>query len=790
MQRFDAPIRHPRACLIPLWLAAAALLAAGMPAWATETGAAAKATGMGGAGEGAFVAAIVLLLIVGRGFGEILQRLGQPAVMGQLIGGILLGPTLFGWVWPSAQHLIFPSDPAHKSMIDAVSQLGILMLLLLTGMETDLKLVRRVGAACFSISATGIIIPFVCGFALAQVLPGSLLPEPDERVVAGLFLGTALSISSVKIVAMVVREMNFMRRNLGQVIVSSAIIEDTIGWLIIAVTFGIATQGRLEIVPLFLTVAEVGLFMVFSFTLGRRIVFTLIRWTNDVFRSEYAVITMILVIMGVMALVTDMIGVHTVLGAFVAGVLVGESPILSGHIESQLRGIITALFMPVFFGMAGLSANLTVLTDPTLALLTAGLVLVASIGKFSGAFIGGRLAGMTRREALAVGCGMNARGSTEVIVATIGLTMNILSPTLFTMIVTMAVVTTLAMPPMLRWALARLPMGSEERQRVEREELDRRGFIPKLERLLVAADESQVGAFAAYLAGLVGGSAGMPTTLLRFSDVRRPSAKGGNGADSHLEHLKEGARASAAAVQHSEDAPVEKVHFSTRTETEISRETIAAEARKGYGMFFVGLGRALTLKGAFTRKLNDLASGFDGPLCLVMRAGAGAGDMPRLDTRTTILVPVNGTEVSRRAAELAFAIARPSRARVKALYVARGGKDGHSSSISHRSEEAVLKDIVELAERYGLTISTEMQTRDAPGTAITKRAAKGVSLLVMGVTRRPGDELLFGETATAILTGYRGALVFLAGERVRLDETEAEARRSGVADGRAAAAPE
>jgi Kef-type K+ transport system membrane component KefB/nucleotide-binding universal stress UspA family protein len=780
MQRVDAPGRPFFVVLISVLVA---LLAADASVLAAETG----TSGVGGAGEGAFIATIVTLLIVGRGFGEILQRFGQPAVMGQLIGGILLGPSLFGWVWPSAQHLIFPADPAHKSMIDAVSQLGILMLLLLTGMETDLKLVRRVGAACVSISATGIIVPFICGFTLAQFLPGSLLPEPDERIVAGLFLGTALSVSSVKIVAMVVREMNFMRRNLGQVIVSSAIIEDTIGWVIIAVTFGIATQGRLEIIPLVLTVAEVGLFMLFSFTLGRRIVFTLIRWTNDVFRSEYAVITMILIIMGVMALITDVIGVHTVLGAFVAGILVGESPILSGHIESQLRGIITALFMPVFFGMAGLSADLTVLADPTLAALTAGLVLIASIGKFSGAFLGGRFAGMSLKEATAVGCGMNARGSTEVIVATIGLTMNILSPTLFTMIVTMAVVTTLAMPPMLRWALARLPMGAEEKQRVEREELDRRGFIPKLERLLVAADESKVGAFAAYLAGLVGGSAGMPTTLLRFSDVRRPASKSGNGAESHLEQLREGVRASATAVQHSEDTQVEKAHLSTRTETEINGEIIAAEARKGYGMFFIGFGRALTLKGAFTRKLNDLASGFDGPLCLVMKAGSGAAEMPSLDSRTTILVPVNGTEVSRRAAELAFAIARPSRARVKALYVARGGRDTHPTSISHRSEEAILKDIVELAERYGLTISTEMQTRGAPGAAITKRAAKNVSLLVMGVTRRPGDELLFGDTATDVLTGYRGAVVFLAEERVRLDETESEARRSGVADGRTAA---
>ncbi|TIS71732.1 MAG: potassium transporter, partial [Mesorhizobium sp.] len=162
--------------------------------------------------------------------------------------------------------------------------------------------------------ATGVAVPFALGFVAAQFMPASLLATGSERIVSGLFLGTALSISSVKIVAMVVREMNFMRRDLGQIIVSSAIIEDTIGWVIIAITIGIATH------------AGVVAFMAFSFTLGRRIVFDAIRWTNDTFRSEYAVVTVILAIMGGMALVTDLIGVHTVLGAFVAGILVGESP--------------------------------------------------------------------------------------------------------------------------------------------------------------------------------------------------------------------------------------------------------------------------------------------------------------------------------------------------------------------------------------------------------------------------------------------------------------------------------
>ncbi|MBZ9723898.1 cation:proton antiporter [Mesorhizobium sp. CO1-1-11] len=731
------------------------------------------ASGMGGSAEGLFVAEIVLLLLVGRGLGEIFQRYRQPAIMGQLIGGILLGPSLFGWLWPGAQHLIFSTDPAQKGMIDAVSQLGILLLLLLTGMETDLRLVRRVGAACFSISIAGVVLPFACGFALAQVLPDTLLPEPSERIVAGLFLGTALSISSVKIVAMVVREMNFMRRNLGQVIVSSAIIEDTIGWLIIAVTFGIATNGSLQVLPLVLTVAEVALFMVFSFTIGRRLVFTLIRWSNDSFRSEYAVITVILIIMGVMALITNLIGVHTVLGAFVAGILVGESPILSDHIEGQLRGVITALFMPVFFGMAGLSADLTVLADPTLALLTLALVAIASIGKFSGAFLGGRLAGMSLKESTAVGSAMNARGSTEVIVASIGLSMNILSHNLFTMIVTMAVITTLAMPPMLRWALGRLPVGDTEKQRVDRELLDERGFVSKLERLLLLVDDSPVGKFTAYLAGLVGGGSGMPTTLLHLEDGKLPGPARDKGPERASKQVKRGAARSAKAVRKAEDTPVDKVHLTARTELEATTETIAAEARKGYGLLLVGLDNALA-EGTFSGTLNAITSGFDGPLCLVLNGAKADGKMPMLRAGATILVPVNGTEVARRAADFALALARPHRARVKVLYVSQARKGSRPSSVSHRREEAVLKDVADLADRYGVAVDTAIRTRATPDRAIAREAAKGAAMVVMGVTQRPGDELFFGDTASAVLAAAACPVVLLASDRVRRTEATAE----------------
>src|SRR3954465_7867317 len=192
---------HPSASR-PFRLGIAAFL--GLAVLSAPGALAAEVSRGSGPSEVVFLVQIVVLLLVGRLLGEAMQRIGQPAVMGQLIAGILLGPSVFGALWPEAQHAVFPPAREQKAMIDAVSQLGILMLLLLTGMETDLGLVKKVRRAAFSVSVAGIAVPFVCGFTLGEFLPEGMLPRPELRLITSLFLGTALSISSVKIVAMVV----------------------------------------------------------------------------------------------------------------------------------------------------------------------------------------------------------------------------------------------------------------------------------------------------------------------------------------------------------------------------------------------------------------------------------------------------------------------------------------------------------------------------------------------------------------------------------------------------------
>ena len=744
------------------------------PAWPARLsgGKVARVTGLHpselGASAAIFLSQIVVLLLVARLLGELLSRWGQPPVMGQLLAGIVLGPSILGHIFPGGETILFPHAAPQRAMLDGVAQLGVLLLLLLTGMETDLSVMRHSGRAALNVSLAGIALPFAVGMVAIELLPAPMLVKPEQRLLLALFIGTALAVSSVKIVAALVRELGFVRRTVGQIILAAAIIDDAIGWIIVSVLLGLAQHGRVDVSGVVRSVLGTLVFLAFSFTVGRRLVFHVIRWTNDNFVSELPVITVILVIMGAMALVTDVIGVQTVLGAFVAGILIGESPILTRHIEEQLRGLIVALFMPVFFGLAGLITNVAALARPDMLLLTGGLIVVASVGKFSGAVLGGRLAGLTRAESLAVGCGMNARGSTEVIIASIGLSMGLINESFFTAIVVMALVTTLAMPPMLRWSLRRLPMRPEEAARLEREALEARGFLATVERLLLAADSSPSGQLASRLAGLIAGVRQIPTTALHFERSAARTA----APEQTTAVIREAAESGGA-----ENGGSEPLDLTLKVEEpQPGDDAVRTEDRKGYGLLLIGREPASGGGGAtLQRAVAQTAAGFSGPFAVVLARREHRSGKTRAPLN--ILVPVSGTSISRRGAELAVALAQGSRGSVTALHIAGRGarrplrrRFGALFGVQDEVEEEpsnnpITNEIVQLARAYSVNVRSTVRSHRDADTAILREIAAGRhDVLVMGVSPRPGDPLNFGDVAAVLLERAECSLVFLAAE--------------------------
>jgi len=736
-----------------------------------------------------FVSQLVALLIAGRIAGELMQRIGQPPVIGQIIAGMLLGPSVLGKLAPGLWHSLFPPGPEQQAMLDAVAQLGILLLLLMTGMETDLGVFRDARRPALSISLSGIVVPFACGVALGALLPDSMLPDPDRRLLTALFLGTALAISSVKIVTLVVRDLGFARRTVGQVIIASSILDDAIGWIIVSMLLGLAAHGNIDATAVTRSVVGTGVFLALSFTVGRRLVSRLMRWSIDNLTSEMATITTILIITGLLALTTSVIGVHLVLGAFVAGVLIGQSPMLTARVDAQLRGLIVGLFMPVFFALAGLSTDLTALATPDFLLLAGGLIVLASIGKFLGAFVGGRIGGLTPAESFAVGCGVNARGSTEIIVASIGLSAGALSDRLFTAIVAMAVVTTMAMPPMLRWALQRLPLREEEKARIEREELEAQGFLKQADRLLVAVDASPSGHLASRLAGLLAGVRRIPTTVLHLEQT--PPKAAANSAQADANSAQAAANAAQAerttavvkeGVQAGDEAAVgapDTVDVTTRSRALAeSEEAIADEARKGYGMLVIG--REPTAPGAtFDPRITRSAARFGGPFAIVVARGSH-----RRDARAAplnILVPVTGTRVARPGAELAIALTQASRGSLTALYVPSGAgrllpwSQRFGRALAPRNTgDAALREVIELGRHYGVAVDGRIRTGSPPPDAILLEVQAGQhDLLVMGVSPHSGEQLFFGDVPTEILAHAPCSLLFVSGDAVTTAPTTA-----------------
>ena len=710
-----------------------------------------------------FVAELILLLAVGRLLGEAMSRCGQPAIFGQLLAGVVLGPSVFGTLLPDVRLLIFPGTPALKAMIEAVSQIGVLLLLLLTGMETNLALVNRKRRAVISTSLFGIAIPFACGVLLAYAMPNTVVPASGSLLVTALFLGTALSISSVKIVAMVLMEVGAIRRDLGQLILATAILDDTIAWVIIAIIAGIAVQGTISLGSIAATIASTALFLGLSLTVGRRVVAQIIRWSNDSLTIEVPVITAILVVMLAMALTTDLIGVHTALGAFVAGMLVGQSPILTEHIEDQLRGIILAFFSPVFFAVAGLGMDLRTLLDPTLLLFTFAVIAVASVGKFLGALAGGRLGGLTGRESLALATALNARGSTEVVIASIGLAIGALGKELYTMIVAMAVVTTMAMPPMLRWMLARVPLRDDEAKRLEKEAAEEGESVPRMECALIYADGSRNGLLAARLAGMFGACQQVMMTVMERPTVR----DGERDAASARDHVAKAvldtfARAPAPDAASVTSAPRMSIEELLHAKPIEADDTLEKEAAKGYSIVFVGVDQPLSSSIDFSDdQLQRLIATFNGPFAIFFNGGRATG---MRSSELRVLVPTGGTVEARMATEIALALAKASNGSVTALHVFDPRDDGDLlRGRSRRQGLSVLVDARRLGKRSGVAVTGLTVSHARPEAAIERAArSENYDLVILGTSLRHGKTAFLGPRSKTLIGSLRTPVLLIA----------------------------
>ncbi len=410
-----------------------------------------------------FLLQIALLLALALALGRLAIRFDLPALTGELFAGVLAGPTVFGHAAPGLRHWLFPAAAEQTHLLDGLTQLGALLLVAITGAQLDHGLLRRRGAVALRISLGGLIVPGGLGIATGFLLPGSLIPAHVPRSTFALFVGVAMCVTAIPVIAKILNDLDLLHRNLGQLTMTAALFDDAAGWLLLSVVSALAVHDSVD-ASLPRTFGYLAV-IVAAALLARRIVGPLLRAFARL-GDPVPTIALAVVLCFAAAAATAAAGLEPLFGAFVAGVT-----LLSLADPAQLaplRSIVMAVLAPLFLAAIGLRMDLTALRDPRVLVAAVAVVVVATAGKFGGVYLGARAGRLEPAEAVALGVGMNARGLVGVVIAMAGLRLGVLSPDAFTVLVLLAMATSLVTPPLLRRAMRRFVPDEEELSRERR----------------------------------------------------------------------------------------------------------------------------------------------------------------------------------------------------------------------------------------------------------------------------------------------------------------------------------
>ncbi|MGI9034187.1 MAG: cation:proton antiporter [Acidimicrobiales bacterium] len=683
----------------------------------------------------------VLLLVVARALGEMATRLGLPSVVGELLAGFILGPSLLGNLAPGVFDAVFPQRPEQVHLLEVVSWLGVIMLLILTGLETDVGLIARKGKGAAAISLGGIAIPFALGAGLGFVLPADFVADPNKRLVFALFIGTAMSISAIPVIAKVLMEMKIIRRDIGQITLAAGMIDDTIGWILLSVVAGLASSGTISPITAGRSVLYVLAVLGVAYTVGRRLVSLLIRTLDNQIGGDMVKITALVALALAFGTITQALKLEAVLGAFIAGILVGQVKRFDARLRHTFEQVALGVFAPVFFAASGLRVDLGQLAKPKVLGIGLVVLAIAILGKFAGAYAGARASRLGHWEALSLGAGMNARGAMEIIVATIGLSRGILTPEMYSIILMVAIVTSVMAPPILRWTLAHVELGEEEKERLESEDRRREGFVSNLKRVLLPVRHPGDAEVAAKLVALL---------VADEHDVEVTS----------LYLSRDGDDAAPKQAKESIDSQLDVSRSRVKAEEENPSKTILDEAAKGYDLMVLAASERHSGQGVrgdggstmFDRVVDDVIQGSPCPLLVVSSPpdddhGSRLASLPGQH----ILVPISGNDTDRYAAEVAFAMAAggDNGTIVDLVHVVSGPQHavrlGREDAIMAAMEigEDVVANIAELGRASGAQVETDVLVADHPENAIVERAERRADLIVVASSRRPVTQRAF-----------------------------------------------
>jgi Kef-type K+ transport system membrane component KefB len=680
------------------------------------------------------------LLVTARVLGGALRAVGQPAVIGELAAGLVLGPSVLGHLAPAVHAWLFPDDPLQNALLGGPAWIGVFLLLILTGLETDLGLIRRLGQATARVAFGSLALPLLTGIALGLALPDGFVGPGAARGVFALFLGTALGISALPVIATILSDLGLMRRNVAQVLLAVAMANDVAGWILLGAVAGLAQSGTLDATRLLVTLAGLGLFLGLAFTLGQRGVDALLRAARLRRLGLPGSVTSVLAVALGAGALTHALGLEAVFGAFVAGIVLGRSRFHDADVFPALDAMTRSFFAPLFFASAGLRVDLGLLGDPQVLAWGVAVVLAASASKAGGAYLGARFAGLPRREGLALGVGLNARGAIEIVVATVGLSLAVLNPKSYTLVVLMAMATSMMAPPLLRRVLHDWPGDEEEQARLTRERQLGGNVLVRAGRVLLPSHGGPNSVLAARLVDFAWPKDAEVTVLAAGRDV--PSED--------LARVRMALEGRPHRVQH-----------------EPGQEPLRAileQAALGYGAVAVGATDERIAGTLISPVVDDLLA--SSPLPVVMVRRGARLDPEQVPRFRRVLVPAVGTRPGRAAQEIAYGVARHEDARVLLAHVVTRPSFGEAFGYGYDGEHVARADVAERVVEEARELASEMGVRVEPVIRVGISAAEEI----LALARENHADLL---VLAANLRQFTGRPFLGHGVEYLLEEAEA-----------------
>ncbi len=398
-----------------------------------------------------FLIAISIMLFFARFLGEVFNKFKQPAIIGEIIAGILLGPTILGNLLPEVQGTLFPQKGNVSLVLNGITQLAVIMLLIVSGLEVNLALIAKQGKTALYTSTLGMALPFALGFIPFYYFSDLFGASPGDKLIFALFMGTAMSISALPVIARTLLDMNLLKTELGVIIIASAIVNDLFGWIFFSVIIGMISSGGGSN---FLTqIGGILLFLAFMFFVAKPLIDRIIPRIQTRYSFPGSILSFIFIFGLVAAAITEGAGIHAIFGAFMAGVVIGDSSHLKESTREIIHQFVTNIFAPLFFISIGLKVDFFAHFDLIMVLIVLGLAIV---GKVVGCGIGARMGGMSFSESMTIGFGMNSRGAMEIILGILALEAGVINEKVFVALVVMALVTSLISAPMMGYFLGKI----------------------------------------------------------------------------------------------------------------------------------------------------------------------------------------------------------------------------------------------------------------------------------------------------------------------------------------------